>query len=303
MKTNLTFGKKFHAAILATLLGAGAYLCQAAPKPPPSPVLTSGATAWDCILNGQNGQQGIVFINFTTNTDIYGNYIFDLMSIETKVAAGNSSSSGRGGSSGRGTSLPPTRPATTNLFGLLGISGAWSYDVHGNTLGFYNEIILLSQSASATNYLTNAVSFKVKATPNQRITGVYASTVTGTGAFQGIPLRPVTDLTGHWTGKEIINGIFQNEFFTLSKTGFTNVYDIIGEGPGYMLEGTCMVSSQKKIAFANDKWITPTNAIVRATIAPLINNSTLLGGNTRGLNGNTSVNATNAQYNAFWVSP
>ena len=312
MKTNFAFEKKLHATILVTWLGAGAYLCQAAPPPPHSPVLTNAA-GWDCVISGQRGEQGVLFLTFTTDTDLFGNYMFSLREVHTQIVNPSSGSGGRnaGGGVGRGdVAGNPSPTSTTNIFGYWSIpragapSGSWGYDSKGNTLGFFTEIVNLGGEGTNVTYVTNAVSFTAKVTPNKRFTAVYSSSLGGNGTYTGVPMKGVTDLSGRWTGTEKIGSLSTYEFFNLTPMstaeGHTNVYDIIGAGPGYSMSGVCMVSSQKKIAFANYKFSNPTNPPTqRATTGPLVNSKTSLGGNTRGL----IDLGTNVNYNAFWVSP
>jgi hypothetical protein len=181
--------------------------------------------------------------------------------------------------------------------------GSWGFDSKGNTVGFYIELII-SSGVGSTNIvtITNQVSFIAKITPNKRLTAIYSSSLGGNGTFQGVPIKPLTDLSGHWTGDEINAGVSTYEFFTLSGSGFPNIYDLNGSGPGYAISnGVCMVSSQKKIAFADYKFYNATNAayVQRGTVGPLINSTRQLGGNTKGIaDPGASVN-----YNAFWVSP
>jgi hypothetical protein len=315
MKTNFASGKILRATMLSAVLGVGACLCQAAPPPPPSPVLTNGAAGWDCVISGQKGEQGILFITFTTIPDVYGNYTFTLSQIHTKVSNGSSSgSNGRnaGGGVGRGGSSTgtPNSESATNIFGFWSVprtgipAGSWGYDAKGNTLGFFIEIVDLGGEGTNATFITNAVSFTAKVTPNKRFTAKYSSSMGGNGTYTGVPMKGVTGLDGHWTGTEKIGSLSTYEFFNLTpmstSEGYTNIYDIIGSGPGYALSGVCMASSQKKIAFTDFKTTGPTNPpSMRATTGSLVNSKTSLGGNTKGL----IDSGTNANYNAFWVSP
>jgi len=304
MKTNFALRNTVCVA-LTLLLASAASFSHAAPAPPPSPILTNGAAGWDCLVNGQKGQQGILFITFTTNLDFYGNFTFTGIYFNTRVA-NPSSNGGRnsGGGGGRGGSEGATVPAMTNIYGAIPISGSWSWDVKKNVLGFFTELVEMGSEGTNATFITNQVSFTAKVTPNKKFTAVYSSSVGGNGVFQGLPMKGVTGLSGRWTATEKINNLSINEFFTMAPAptfeGYTNIYDLFGSGPGYDLEGTCMVSSQKRIAFAGFKYLSLTNPpIQRATAGSLINSKTLLGGNTKGL----IEPGTNVTYNAFWVSP
>ena len=244
------------------------------------------------------------------------------------------SASGRGGDTGSGGlinlnngTIPGAGTnisgAGTNIYGYLELNGtngvgSWGYDYKGNILGFYVELVIDTVTDTNITYITNQVSFIGKVTPNKRFTALYSSTVGGNGKYAGLPLKPVTlnvnghvgqDLSGPWTGDEIIGPVDMVELFTMTNSGFTNSYNIVGDGPGYSLNFTnsippkfskCLVSSQKKIAFSNHKYTNPTNSAAntqRATFGPLSNSTIVAGGKTKGLIDPGS----NVVYNAFFV--
>lgn len=337
MKTNFANIQRLSPALLAALLlGTSAVSSQAALALPPSPVFTNGVPAWDCLISGANGEQGIMFLNFTTNHDGYGNYSFDLQMIHTKVTASTTSGSGSGGPVDPRSSSTPARgdglsnlsgaPASgtaTNIYGYWATTGSWGFDYKGNILGFYVEL-LIDKPGEGTNpptVLTNAVSFIAKATPNKRLTALYSSSIGGNGKYSGVPLKTVTnqingsDFSGSWTGNEIIGSSDAVELFTMSSAGFPNSYKIIGDGPGYSLDwrsfgvgpfsSKCLVSSQKKIAFSNHKFNNETNSTYyqRATIGPLINSTSVVGSKTKGLlqGGISPSSGSNTLYNAYFV--
>lgn len=303
MKKNASHFKGFAAALrsaaLVFVLGFATGAAKAAPSGPASPVLTNAA--WDCVLSGQAGEKGILFLDFTTNTSPYQ---FTVREITTRVAF-NPQANPRGGAGAgsRGDAGATNSFTFTNVFGYYSTSGLWTYDVHGNTVGFFIEI-LESASSSATNYLTNTFNFTAKITPNKQLSGIYSSSLYGQGTLQGVPLKTLTNLSGSWVGKETINGVYNYEFFTLSNAGFPNTYYITGDGPGYSIGddySICMVSSQNKIALSVDKWYSMTNPpVTRATFGGFSRKP--LGGNTYGIIGPSEA-STNATYNAFWVSP
>ena len=335
MKTNIAFGTKLRAASLgAALLVAATSISQAAPPLPPSPVFSNGVPAWDCLITGPKGERGIMFLTFTTNLDAYGNYRFGLQQIHTKVTASGTkvpvtttnapdprggTIAGRGNESGGVSNVMnlATTGAGTNIYGYLATSGAWGYDYKGNILGFYIELIIDTVSATNITYVTNQVSFIGKVTPNKRFTALYSSTMGGNGKYAGVPLKAVTnqvngaDFSGPWTGDEIIGSVDTVELFSLLPSGFTNAYNIAGDGPGYSLNwgpvgpegprfGKCLVSTQKKIAIANHKYTNPTNAVAstrRVTYGELKNSTLVAGSKTKGL----IEPGSNVVYNAFFV--
>ena len=319
MKNNFASIKRFPATLLAALLlGAGAASARAVIAPP-SPILTN-APAWDCLITGANGERGIVFITFTTNSDGFGNRSFYLQQIHTRVPASTPVTTPpivvdpRGGSvSGRGdvnvglTNLPAAVAASagTNIYGHFTITnGSWGFDYKGNVLGFFVELVAdkPAEGTNAATYLTNQVSFIAKLTPNKRLTLLYSSSLAGNGKYSGVPQKAVTNkITGTdfddsaWTANEVMGSVSTVELFKLKATSLTNAYAITGVGPGYTLHwppttslatnfGICLISSQKKIAFANLKFTT--NAVgdtLRATYGPLINSTKVVGTKTKGL--------------------
>lgn len=333
MKTNFATLKKFPStALVALLLGAGATPSQAALALPPTPVFTNGVPAWDCLITGPNGERGIMFLKFSYTPDGYGNYLFDLRQIHTKVPIAipvvpvtvTNSPGGRGGSSsGRGDGGTPVIPVNnltnaatvttgTNIFGYLRTTGSWGFDYKGNVLGFYVELVI-DKPGEGTNpptFFTNQVSFIGKATPNKRFTAMYSSSIGGNGKYAGVPLKTVTnkvngaDFSGPWTGDEIIGPRDMVELFTLVTNDIPNAYDIIGDGPAYNLDfngaepSKCLVSCQNKIAFTDFKFTNPTNDVhyLRATYGDLKNSSLVAGGSTKGL-----LTGSNVVYNAFFV--
>ena len=342
MKTNFASGSiKCAALMVACLLAASASVSHAAPAFPKSPVFSNAVPAWDCIITGAKGERGIGLLTFSYAPDGYGNYSFFLQEIHTKVPTStasvpvtttNTPSTGRGGSSpNRGdtsgtidvsTNLNTTSSTTagTNIFGYMTTSGSWGYDYKGNVLGFFIELVVDSVSGTNITYITNRVSFIGKVTPNKRFTALYSSTIGGNGKFSGIPQKPVinqvngSDFSGPWTGNEIGGGVNSVELFSLYASGFTNSYDITGDGPGYTLDwqpygmgpftSKCIVSCQKKIAFTDYKFINSTNPVyyLRATFGNLKNTSKVLGSNTKGLlSSDEGYKGSNIVYNAYFV--
>lgn len=318
MNMNLKTTRGIRAFLAAMAVASATLLAHAAPPPPKSPVLTNGFPAWDCIISGQRGERGILFITFTTNDDGYGNYSFIVRQVHTKVirpaAATTTVGTARGGvSSGRGdttsSGAPPTDPSSwTNIFGYWTTTGSWSYDAKGRILGIFTELVIDGVTDTNVTYITNRVSFTAQVVPNKRFNAIYSSSIGGNGTYRGVPMKEVTDLTGHWTGTEQNGKVTTYELFSMSPAptpeGITNMYDFSGIGPGYeLMNGVCLVSRQKKLAFASYKYFptfSPTNAALqRATFGPLIDNRSSLGSNMRGLLDGGS----NTVYKAFWASP
>ncbi len=301
MKKYFTFANRFSPVLLtAALLGAGTFPGQAAL--PLLPLLTNGVAGWDCTVTGPNGQSGIMFINFTTNLDAYGNFTFNNLLFQTKVTPGSLTTNPRGsGSDSRGDT--PSSTGFTNLYQLTAQSGSWIQDTqHSTVYGFFIE---LSPAASGTNYITNQVSFVAKITANKRFTAMYSSSLGGSGKYSGVPIKTnLVDLSGSWLGTEKLGGVSSYEFFTLTPYlgyGFPNVYNINGSGPGYSLSGgsRCLLSVSKKIGFVDIKSTSPTNFSLRITAGTLTGGSTAPASSTKGL----ASPGTNVSYRVSRVSP
>ncbi|MFO1487137.1 MAG: hypothetical protein U1F65_01545 [Verrucomicrobiota bacterium] len=315
--------KIIHATVLGALLTVTGL--QAAPALPKSPVFTNGVAAWDCLITGDKGERGIIFLTFSTNINSFGHYSFNVQQIHTKVATSTSkvkvtttnAPADRGSTTpGRGdpetttntnetttsTNAVTTTKTTTNIFGFWSTEGSWGFDYKGNVLGIFYEVVAIGGSGTNLTLVTNQVSFIGKATPNKRFTALFYSSVGGLGKYSGVPLKVVTnrvngaaDLSGPWTGNEIAGSLNTVELFNLIPGGFPNFYLVDGEGPSYASVGFCMASSQKKIAFSNNQ--IPEVQGLRATYGDLINTASVLGSKGKGLVGTGS----NLVYNAYFV--
>jgi len=355
--------------LILTLLNLIIPNSQATPQPARSPVLTNSA-GWDCLVNGQKGQQGILFITFSTNTDANGNHTFSGHKIETCIAPPPPKTNGRNagatnGRGGSGTSSPATNSVTVYGHSVI-TNGIWNYDRNGNTIGFFTESVQMA--TSVTNYgvmnlvtnlyaeangvtysnlnfeitftgpdistnvtlvdtnqntiekvfhflnsnftinqstvpSVNTVSFIAQTLPNKRLTAVYSSSIAGNGFYQGIPMKGVTSLAGRWTGTEQSGGLTTYDLTTLqplpTSEAYTNIYRVLGSGAGFNLDGTAMVSAQRRITFSAYKYSPVSGFTLRSTSGPFINTSSLLGGDTKGLEDPSA----NVSYSSFWVAP
>ena len=286
---------KRYRIVLATLLVVAAHSAVNAATPV-SPVFTNGATGWDCLISGKGSQQGVLFLTFSGD-GLSGSGTFTGALISSRVAYPKASTDRSGIPTGRNPSDPET--IVTNNVGYVEIAGLWAYDANGYTVGSFAHLVQME--AASTNSITNSVSFRAKISPNKRLTASYSSSIEGNGTYRGVPIKTVTDLSGTWTGEEKNGSLTTYEWFSLSPTPtiWPNIYTVAGYGPSYALNGYCMVSSQKKIAFGNFKDFDPTNSIVRGTVGPFVNKSTALGGKTKGqMNFGTNI----VTYNSFRVS-
>lgn len=251
---------------------------------PPSPVFTNGVIGWDCLMTGPNAERGIFYVTFADNGTFTG------FLTATRIAAPKAPATDRSGVPSDRSPSDSVGLETQNIYGAGDISGLWSYDAKGYTLGVFTFVVAGTP---------NQVSFRAKISPNKRLTASYSSSLGGKGTFRGVPVKPVTDLAGLWTAEEKNSGISYYEFFSLTPKPviWPNIYDLSGDGPGYGVTGVSVVSSQKKIAFAS---LQGTNATLRATLGSFINKSTSLGGKTKGLSSSGTNNI--VTYDAFRVS-
>ena len=280
---------RYRVALAALLVVAAHTVSNAAT--PVSPVFTNGVLGWDCLISGAGSERGIIFLTFNENGTFTGK------KINCRVANPKDSADRGGIPSDRDPASPPT--SVTNLYGFTDIKdGSWRFDADGYTIGFFTSLV-----ATEAELLTNQFSFRAKITPNKRFTASFSGGLGGNGTYRGVPMKSVTstksgaDLAGNWSGEEINGGFTTFEFFSLAASAsYPNLYDVDGGyGPGYSLIGHCMVSSQKRIAFANLK-----NSTLRAAVGSSVNKSTSLGGTMKGqTDGATNI----ITYKAFWLSP
>jgi len=286
---------KFVLAGLLAVVAQSATNAQPVPVPPsPKTVWPTNDMGWDCLLASPGSEEGIVFLTFNADGTFSGNRL------NARVKKAKTPAPGRLGIPSDRDPAESTPRSFTNLYGFTTISnnnGRWYFDAKGYTIGVFTSI--------AGGSITNQWSFKAKIAANKRFTASISSGIGGTGTLKGVPMKPVTspktggDLSGNWSGEENNGGFFTYEFMNLTPSGiYSNLYDIVGYGPGYNLTNAhCMVSSQKRIGFSGVK-----GTDLRTTVAPLVNSSKTLGGAGKGLM--DGVSTTNIiSYKAYWVSP
>lgn len=231
-------------AVAGLLLGAAAG--QAAP---PSP---AGVT-WDCTVNGAQGR-GVAYITFSETSFTFSGA--ELITTNRKTVQPTTPSVdprggttvGRDGTSGTtNTVTTGTSSTTTNLFGYGAIQGPWTYDLDtGRVIGFFTQRIA---GDDGTNYTVNSVGFKAKVVPGKRLTLV-ASTPNGQVTYTGKPVSTnVPSLSGSWYAYKKRGTLSLVEFFNLTPTGSPGEYTVFGEGAGYTIEGTTLVSGWNRIGF------------------------------------------------------
>jgi hypothetical protein len=267
--------------------------------------LTSPAGTWDFVLSG-SGQKGIAFVTFKDDQTFSG---YQILSTSPKNGL-NTGGRNLGGNLGRGIQPGDIANATnklssTNLFGFGKVTGPWAYDVDGNVIGNFSQVV--DGNDEGSNAVVVGVSFSAKVVPGKRMTLV-AKTTNGKVTYKGVPSTPVPGiLNGAWYGIKQKKGNEFTEFFTLTSVQDDNpfedtnpdlkdypgiYYTLDGQGPGYELLGFSMLSSQKKIAFtfqssANGATSGATNgasdSVLNASFGTFSNSKGVLKGSTSGV--------------------
>lgn len=244
-------------------------------------------TVWDCTISG-GGQKGLAFLTFSEElgSDGYATFSgYQLLTTTVKKSSSDDALDHRtpnGSDVGRTTETESPKPAKTNLFGFSEITGPWTYDASGKVIGSFVEKIA-GDLESGTNAVTTPVSFRCTVTPGKRLTMV-ASTPNGRITFNGVPYREMPDLSGSWYAVRKVQKQSFLELFTLTSFATENplsdVYPDLGDypiyfasggqGPGYNVDGFCMVSSRKQIGFAMmTTTLDTTNGVLNATLGSL----------------------------------
>lgn len=221
---------KSRCILMAILLWAAAYSGQAQPSP---------VGTWDCVIKG--GESGTAWLTFNSDFSVEGMKIIvpripkpdALIPIVRSLTGSRDDEGTDDGGSG----------VVTNEFGGLQIGGTWGFDQSGRVIGFYTEVASDLEGALHTN----AVPFRAVVRPGSRLV-LLARVPNGKVTLKGVPFVSLPDLSGSWYGTGRRSGARMVEFFSLAPDGQSNSYDLNGEGPGYVLEGSVMVSSLRRIS-------------------------------------------------------
>jgi Bacterial Ig domain len=141
---------------------------------------------------------------------------------------------------------------TLGTFGLFMINGNWNFNSQHQTTGTYTEMLDETEllNGSFTAKVTSGRKFKTAVTP------------TAPGAalkLKGIPLAPAPNLNGDWAAVVKTLGITTNETYNLAPSAtYTNVLDLTGVGPTYVLTGSVIVTSRGALN------VSTTNAVMRS---------------------------------------
>jgi hypothetical protein len=190
-------------------------------------------------------------------------------------------------------------PATTNFtftFAAADLTTniAWSVTGPNGYVTKYSQLFTASNSLGYTmsGVETNQISFVGTVTPNKRITLLASTSLGGNKlTYTGVPMNTnkLTNISGNWTGTKVENNVNYTEFFAVTPSSLPYLFFADGtgafpSGPGYDVNGVVMVSSQKKIAFAQHEhpWGS-TNYTLRAATGPLSVSKTAITAKTKGL--------------------
>ncbi|HXT10587.1 MAG TPA: hypothetical protein VN873_03420 [Candidatus Angelobacter sp.] len=233
-------------------LAAAALLAQTAPVLAAQP--TSPVGQWDCLMNG-NGQNGILFLNFTADIDpVTGLPTFEGILAQAGHKGFKSGSDGRPGGGGTGTrGSGADFTSVTNIFGggfidggagevadnggpgdwladSRGHRGTWFFNSKGQVVGSF--FIVLNASGVVTNFLETCVD-EVLTVPltnggvfNQQVQFCFTNPVFATNILWG----PASD------GEVgVTNLTFTNNNFFVSTIGVNQNISFVGKVHGNRL--------------------------------------------------------------------
>jgi len=238
MKTLFATSGRWIGLSVAALLAVVAPVTNAFSQAP-SPV-----GQWDCVMSG-NGQDGIIFLNFTDQTDgLTGLPVFEGIFVQgghKKIDTGT----GRGGSTGNSRG-GVTSVSFTNLFGggfidgsasdtvtnigpedwladSRGHRGTWFFNSKGQVVGSYFTV--LDASSHVTNFFQTCID------------EVLAIPLTNGGAFNVQVAfcftNPVIVTNFPWNAPDgefgFTNLTFTNDNFTIGAVGITNNVSFLGK--------------------------------------------------------------------------
>jgi hypothetical protein len=246
MKTN-QITRRFAVAVLtaAASLASMADLAKAQPSP---------VGEWDFVITGKH--RGNARITFFSDFTLVGFQINTLAPVKTP------SVNPRTGEIEGGTIV-----GSGGFFGSSVISGVWSFDVIGRTIGSYvTESTIIEDGTNKV--VSTALSFRAAVNP-QRTTAagalVGSMILNAQGPGQSVQLRgrptiPLVNLSGSYYGVSTRDGINFQEFFSLSPTALPNMYDVVGTGPDYSYSGVALLTRTGQFSMATERG--GTNAVI-----------------------------------------
>jgi hypothetical protein len=218
--------------------------------------------SWDCVMSGvRTGVATLVFSNDFTFT------AYEVLVPKGPALPDTSAATGRGPNTGVGRSPSGTTnsgPSGTAIYGSDAVTNNWTFDEQGRVFGFWAETagltscvtnILTNTVPPTTNIvcseLVNSVNFTGTVVPGRRLT-LTCSTPLGKVIYRGVPTVQLADFSGNYIGtlKQKLPPVFNEMFTLIPTTAFTqypNLYDIIGQGPGYAYLGRALIIKQGHI--------------------------------------------------------
>ena len=244
---------------MASKIGGGAALSAAllllGGTAPMARAQTFPIGTWDLVISGS--QRGVAQLTFASDNTITGTEIM------TATIRNASSDTNPRGPFFSGTRSPfpenPNPTPVTNFYGRAFISGTWTVDSLGRTIGVFTE-------SGGPDSLTNGVSFKAVGKDAVRMN---LEAVRGGRHihYRGIPLNSLADFSGDFYGLGSTSRQPFTELFTLTPAAAPNTYDVVGVGAAYNIMGWAYVSAKKQMAFVTLSDQT-TNGILRSLAGP-----------------------------------
>lgn len=127
---------------------------------------------------------------------------------------------------------------TLGTIGLFSITGDWSFDSKHRPTGTYAEML-------DGMGLING-NFTSKVTSGKKLSASITPTAAGKALkLKGIPNAPAPNLGGDWTAMvKSLNTTTTETYHLTPSTAYTNVFDLTGLGPTYILTGPVLVTSR-----------------------------------------------------------
>jgi hypothetical protein len=208
-----------------------------------------GQDSWDVVLSGS--QKGVAQITFNPDFTIDG---VEVITTKPRPSINTDPNERPGIPGGQRVTGAVTNGSTTNIFfyGTSPLAGMWSLDNSGLIIG-----ILLEGDESSTN----GISFRGRIRGNRlNLVGHHEGRKIH---YRGIPLVPLTDISGNFYSFGEKNGAPYMEFFNLAPDALQNQYIVTGTGPAYEFMGVALLSGQNNLAITSIQSI-GTNGVLSA---------------------------------------
>jgi hypothetical protein len=243
---------------------------------------------WDFIISG--AERGVAFLSFSQDESGLGGSIIGYEVVTPVVKSSSASDYLRGGEDIGRSGVTDTNAASggtvTRLLGFALISGTWAYDVKGQPVGVYtegnlnitwttNEVtdyysepitnadgeVIGTRSyetnvfvgVATTNAITNGISFTSVVTPGKRMSIKTTSDI-GKTTLTGLPTIPGADISGTYYAEVKQGSKSLIELLALeSDPEYPFVFDMVGVGAGYNVDGGALLSRKGQLALVVDE--------------------------------------------------